>query len=148
MERENLMSDQYKELHDLNIKIGTAEDKADRSFFDSLLATAFAFRRRTGQVVDREVYLNDLPQGASRGRVTNIEAIMLTSDNRAVVMCLVTFNDTGEVFHNLRLFVRERPDNPWQLLAWANEEIKIPKGSGQTTAAAGTAGTISTGDRP
>jgi hypothetical protein len=141
MERENLMSDQYKELHELNIEIGKAEDKADRAFFDSLLATVFAFRRRTGQVVDREVYLNDLPRGAGRARATNIEAIMLISDNRAVVMCLVTFNDTGEVFHNVRLFVRGRPDNPWQLLAWANEEIKIPK-------AAGTAGTISTGDRP
>ena len=49
------------------------------------------------------------PRGAGRARVTNIETIMSISDNRAVVMCLVTFNDTGEMFHNVRLFVRGRP---------------------------------------
>ena len=79
--------------------------------------------------------------------MTNIEAITLISDNRAIVTCLVTFTVTGEVFHNVRLFVRERLNDPWQLLAWANEEIKIPNVPGQTAAAAGAAGTIPTEDR-
>ena len=60
------MSDQYKDLHDLNIEIGEAEDKPERTFFENRLATAFAFRRRTGEVVDRDEYLNTLARGADR----------------------------------------------------------------------------------
>ncbi|WP_276208515.1 hypothetical protein [Arthrobacter pascens] len=37
--------------------------------------------------------------------------------------CIVT--QEGKQYENFRLFVRESPEKPWKLLAWANEPMTL-----------------------
>jgi len=104
-------------LRALNLEIGEAESRGDRAFLEQLLAPAFAMRRASGAVVDRDAFLEEVQQSAERP--TAIQSINVLAQNRAVVMCIVIMD--GTAYANLRVFTRESPGHNWQLLAWANE---------------------------
>jgi hypothetical protein len=118
----------YDELRALNIEIGNAEARGDRSFFDDLLAPVFAMRRADGKRMDnREQFISGVVE--SSNRATEIQSITLFDLNRALVVCVVMM-ETAEgpkQFHNLRLFTRQSADGPWKLLAWANEPTSSPE---------------------
>ena len=111
----------YEELRLLNIRIGNAESRGDKRFFEELLAPAFAIRRADGRrVEDRKQFICAV---AKSGRRTTKVNSMSLEGNRAVVACVVEMEtaDGPKRFHNLRLFVRRSPRSAWKLLAWANE---------------------------
>jgi hypothetical protein len=113
----------FEWLRSTNIEIGNAETQGNKAFFEALLAPCLAFRRATGQVVDRPAFIAGISPSAKR--TTSIQSITLLENNRALVECTVTMEADGGAkrFHNVRLFVREGPSKPWKLLAWANEPI-------------------------
>jgi hypothetical protein len=116
------MPDDIQTLTDLNIQIGIEEPKgqAARPWFDRLIAEKFAFMRADKSMEDRGDFLNiGLKPGPARG--TRIDEIAIYG-NRAVVSCIVRMGE--KQYHNLRLFIREKEDAEWKLLAWANEEAK------------------------
>lgn len=111
------MNDDDQVLHELNVKIGDAENRGDRDWLAGILAPRLAFQRADDQKTadDQVAFLQKVKAGGKR--VTRIiEPIELYGD-RAIVKCIVTVE--GQEFHNLRLFVRR--DGSWKLLAWANE---------------------------
>jgi len=117
------MQSDHDWLRSTNIEMGNVETKGTKEFFEGLLAPAFAIRRAGGRVEDRDTFIAAVAPSAKR--TTDIGSITLFEVNRALIECIVTMEtDTGEErFHNVRLFVRERPSAPWCLLAWANEPI-------------------------
>ncbi len=118
----------FKDLEDLNIRIGVAESKRDQESYDWLagvIAPQFAFQRANPEktIDDREKFLEAVkplkPDAPKPGpRETKVESIEIYGD-RAVVVCVVTFG--GNKYHNLRLFVRR--EKQWRLLGWANERL-------------------------
>jgi hypothetical protein len=114
--------DDVEALRALNVEIGRAETRGDAAFFEELLAPAFAMRRADGKRLDdRVAFLAGVAESAERR--TDVDSISFVGQCRAVVDCVVAMETTeGERrFHNVRLFVRESPQAPWKLLAWANE---------------------------
>jgi hypothetical protein len=117
----------FKDLEDLNIRIGIEESKRDQESYDwfvGIIAPELAFKRadpkkpidnRCEFLKSVEPLKHDAPKPDSRE--TKVESIEIYG-NRAVVKCVVTFG--GSKYHNLRLFVRR--DNQWKLLGWANEQ--------------------------
>ena len=114
------MHTDFDRLAQLNIDIGSAESTGTSDFLDGVLAPAFAIRRATGIIDDRDTFLRKV--APSPRRVTEIHSISLLGNNRAVVECTVSMTSEGEArsYHNLRLFVRDDADQ-WKLLGWANE---------------------------
>lgn len=122
----NNKSIDYKDLQDLNIRIGAAESTRDQESYDWLadvIAPQLAFQRANPEktIDDRERFLKSVEPLKSdvskpEPRKTKIESIEIYGD-RAVVACVVTFR--GAKYHNLRLLVRR--EKQWRLLGWANE---------------------------
>jgi hypothetical protein len=121
------MPDDVDQLRELNIEIARAETRGDAAFFEELLAPAFAMRRADGKRLDdRAAFLAGVAESAERR--TQVDSISFLGDCRALVECVVAL-DTPEGerrFHNVRVFVRESPQSPWKLLAWANEPSAPP----------------------
>ncbi|APX02015.1 hypothetical protein [Arthrobacter sp. QXT-31] len=113
------MKSDIDQLTEMNIRIGHEESAGTREYFEEkVLAAAFAMRRGlTGMVVDRTAFLDAVKPSPPRS--TRILSISLFGMNRATVNCIVT--QEGKQYENFRLFVRETPEKPWKLLAWANE---------------------------
>ena len=117
----------FKDLEDLNIRIGVAESTRDQQSYEWLagvIAPELAFQRANPEktINDRGEFLKLIkplkPDDPNPGsRETKVESIEIYGD-RAVVACVVTFG--GNKYHNLRLFVRR--ENQWRLLGWANED--------------------------
>jgi Domain of unknown function (DUF4440) len=114
------------ELRRLNAEIGARENSGRDAldYFNDLLAPAFAFRRASGDVVDRCAYLLALEAGGTRETDPASIEVVPFGDARAIVSCLVSMEVKGrrERFHNVRLFVRDA-QKKWRLLAWANERL-------------------------
>ena len=85
------------------------------------LAATFAFRRASGELVDRATFLESAAQ--SGPRTQTITSITLLGRDRALVTCVVSMPVKGAAgsFDHVRLFVREKDE--WKLLAWANERL-------------------------
>ena len=117
------MENDYEKLRALNIDVGRAETQGDKRFFATLLAHAFAMRRASGQLDDRDGFIAEVKQSGER--ITEIQSITLFEANRALVSCVVTMEtaEGARRFHNARLFTRPLPNGDWQLLAWANEPM-------------------------
>jgi hypothetical protein len=117
------MKTDIDELTELNIRIGQEESAGKREYFEEkVLAAAFAMRRGlTGGVVDRAAFLDAVKPSPPRS--TRILSVSLLGTNRATVNCIVT--QEGKQYENFRLFVRESPEKPWKLLAWANEPMAL-----------------------
>lgn len=113
----------FDQLFALNAKISQAEADGDKVFLDSILAPMLVFRRTDGTIVDRTAFLANVKPSAKRS--VEIESISFFGRYRALVTCVVTMevNGIAKRFHNLRLFMRGE-DISWELMAWANEEIK------------------------
>lgn len=116
-------------LKERNIEIGEAESRGDHAWLEDALAMKLAFQRanEARTIVGREEFLDAVASGPDRvtqDRVTQIESIHLYGD-RAVVTCIVTMKPGGEMYHNLRLFVRREEE--WKLLGWANEPYRSPR---------------------
>lgn len=120
------MNDDLATLRKINVDIGVAESVGDRARLNEILASRFAFRRASGQLVNREEYLDKVAPSPQRG--TRVDELAIFGD-RAVVMCVV--EQDGVHYHNIRLFVREGGE--WRLLGWANERT----GQFEPNAAAG-----------
>jgi Domain of unknown function (DUF4440) len=115
----------YEELRTLNVKIGNAETRGDKRFFEDLLAPAFAIRRAGGKRIEtREQFISAVAKSARR--TTEVQSISVFIANRALVACIVTMEmpEGPTRFHNLRLFTRSSPRSQWKLLAWANEPVE------------------------
>lgn len=116
------MSTDHESLEATNVEIGNAETRGDKSYFEDLLASSFAFRRVTGVVVDRKQYIDAVAPSAPR--TTNVRSITFAGKARAIVSCVVTMEVQGakKDFDNLRVFIRS-DEGRWRLLAWANEAV-------------------------
>lgn len=112
-------------LKKLNIEIAAAEDRGDRKWLASILASELSFRRANGVVVGKEQFLKDVKSRAATK--TEVEEITIYGKSRAVVTSIVTVKMDGQdkAFHNVRLFIKE--DNKWKLLGWANEPVAMNK---------------------
>jgi hypothetical protein len=121
------MSEQYAdELVRLNQRVPIEENAKNRLFFEDLLAPAFAFRRASGALDTREMFLLSVPdaKGERSCDPDSIEVRVLGT-RRAIVTCVVMVKNEDasvERFHNVRLFVKGSDDR-WKLLAWANERV-------------------------
>jgi hypothetical protein len=108
----------------LNDEIPTRETNGSAAesyeFFDGLLASEFAFMRKTGKVVGRDGFLTGLAAGAERQQ--DVLEVSRFGQRRVMIECVVHFIASTEKFHNLRLFVQV-DDGSWKLLAWANEQM-------------------------
>jgi hypothetical protein len=120
------MADDASELRRINEEIGGKEADGDSQFFLKLLASEFAFRRASGAVVDALAFLKGIGDGKPRQSAV-VEPIQVFGD-RAIVECVVTLGDGKDAkrYHNLRMFVRATANESWQLLGWANEEVRAP----------------------
>ena len=112
------------DLRQLNLDIANAENDGAKPFFEPLLASAFAFRRANGAVVDRQGFLEALKAGGDRSTEPDSIRIMPLGNSRALVTCVVSMGppDQRKRFDNARLFARDEKQQ-WRLLAWANEAI-------------------------
>lgn len=109
-------------LRELNRLIGIKEDVGDRTFFDALLAPAFAMSRANGVNETRESFLNSLtPARGEKRRKTTVTKAQVLGQMHAAVDCLV--EQDGKQFENHRIFIRSSARSPWKLLAWANELV-------------------------
>lgn len=108
-------------LAKINREIPLRENAGDRSYFEARLAPSFVIRRAVGGVVDsRARFLKKLTKGGDPRRSRFKDAHLLIGKERAISLCMVARGD--QLFHNLRLFVRDpRAPEGWLLLAWANE---------------------------
>jgi hypothetical protein len=115
------------ELVDLNERMIEAENSGAMPeahvFFEGLLATAFAFRRASGEVLDRDGFLGALDSGGDRS-LDRASEVQLLGTSRALVTCVVrmTVGGVSRRFDNARLFARDSEGN-WRLLGWANERL-------------------------
>ena len=108
------------DLRQLNGQFPLKENTGDRLFFESRLAPVFAFRRASGALDSREMFLLSLAPGGKRGcDPTSIEVIPL-GRSRALVNSIVTID--ADRFHNSRLFIKDAVGR-WVVLAWANERL-------------------------
>ncbi len=110
-------------LRDLNVAIGDAEARGDRSFFEVLLAPAFCMVRPDGlRFDDRTAFLSALQAGPRRR--TRVESVV-TYDNRAVVTCTVAKGEGADaaVHRNIRILSRPDPVSAWQLVSWVTEPV-------------------------
>jgi hypothetical protein len=118
------MSSDVTALHDLNVEI--REDARDVDFFELHLAEAFTMRRATGVFVNRKEFIDQRvePMEATAPnvqRVTDIEAVTMLGDERAVVTCTVVLGENR--FHNVPIFTKSGLDGGWQVLGWANSKL-------------------------
>ena len=95
-----------------NADITAAENAGDLEKLGNYVASALAFQRRDGTVVDRQGFLAAKPGS----REMSIESVRVFG-HRAVVTCVI--RDGNMITHNIRLFTRI--DDDWKLLGWANE---------------------------
>ena len=115
------------DLARLNILIIDAENAGAtidaHAFFEGILAQSFAFRRASGQVVDRAGFLDALASGGDRVADGGTHHFLLGS-SRALTTCVVrmTVDGASRRFDNARLFARDA-EGAWKLLAWANEPL-------------------------
>jgi hypothetical protein len=112
------------DLRDLNVAIGDAEARGDRSFFEALLAPVFCMVRPDGlRFDDRTGFLAALQPGPRRR--TRVESVV-EHDNRAVVTCTVAKGDGADaaVHRNIRTFSRPGPAARWQLVSWVTEPVE------------------------
>jgi Domain of unknown function (DUF4440) len=119
------MQDDERELRQINVEMATMENAGDRAWFDGVLASRLAFQRADPDrtVDDRVAFLQKVKsEDPPKDRQTDPESVEVRLyGSRAVVSCIVTMTDKGELkaFHNLRLFIKE--GGQWKLLGWANE---------------------------
>ena len=121
------------DLRRLNEEFPLKENAGDRMFFETRLASVFAFRRASGALDSREMFLLSLAPVLDEKKKRacdpkTIEVAPLPGASRFLVHCVVTIG--ADSFHNTRLFVKDAVGR-WQLLAWANERSVI-SGSGKT----------------
>ncbi len=111
------------DLGSINHAIGDAEARADRGFFERLLAPAFSMTRPDGvRFDDRAGFLDALTLSSLRH--TRIDSTTVY-DNRAIVVCSVAKQDRdGTVQHrNIRIFSRPTVGSAWQLVSWVTEPL-------------------------
>ena len=111
-------------LRELNVAIGDAEARGDRSFFEGLLAPAFSMVRPDGlRFDDRTSFLAALQPGPRRR--TRVDAVV-TYDDRAVATCTVAKGEGADaaVHRNVRVFSRPGPATAWQLVSWVTEPVE------------------------
>jgi Domain of unknown function (DUF4440) len=112
------------DLRQVNVAIGDAEARGDRSFFDRLLAPAFCMVRPDGlRFDDRTGFLAALQPGPRRR--TRVEGVV-THDHRAVVTCTVAKGEGPDAatHRNIRVFSRPGPGTAWQLVCWVTEPVE------------------------
>jgi hypothetical protein len=113
------MADEH-DLRQLNEQFPIKENAGDRLFFESHLAPVFAFRRASGALDSREMFLLSLAAGGKRACDPASIEITLLGKSRALVNCVVTSD--ADRFHNCRLFIKDLTGR-WLVLAWANERV-------------------------
>ena len=112
----------HDDLTELNREIAVRETVGDEYWFDDvLLADDFVMRPADLTSCDRAQFLARV--GASAKRRTENIVVAYRTDHTAIVTCTVrmVLDDGWAACRNARLFVRNRPDLPWRLLAWAND---------------------------
>jgi hypothetical protein len=109
-------------LKSINVDMAQAESSGSKAFFETLLATKFAFRRASGALEDRDGFLGGFKAGARRRCDPASVEVTPVGAARAFVTCVVEMEMEGgwKQFHNARLFVLDEARS-WRLLAWANE---------------------------
>lgn len=111
-------------LREINVAIGDAEARGDRTFFEVLLAPAFSMVRPDGlRFDDRATFLAALAPGPRRR--TRVDGVV-TYDDRAVVTCTVVKGEAAEAatHRNIRVFSRPGPATAWQLVSWVTEPVE------------------------
>ena len=120
------MSDLVAELTELNRAFATAEFAADGEFFRCHLADGLGFRRASGNVVDKVMFLKDLATPGNMNERLDAEQIEVLpcGDDLALCSVLIRFKGTrggtavDGVFRNTRVFVRR--DGVWRCALWFN----------------------------
>lgn len=123
-------------LRTLNLQIHTEEKRGSDGlgFFRELLDPTLRFRRASGVVVTREEYLIDLANPANRREqiepVGTIDCFVYENTAIASMLLRVTGSNAGApfggAFRNVRIFHRDRPDQPWRLKMWFNDKVPDP----------------------
>jgi hypothetical protein len=125
--KEGIAMDGEDALVKLNHDIAAQETAGERKWFEDLLAPQFAMRRASLEYATGEEFLAKVAASAER-RTDNI-VIAHSTGRTSVVTCTVQMRQadkTWAAYNNVRLFTRDSPDQPWQLLAWANESAGNP----------------------
>lgn len=115
-----------RELIELNIKIGEAEQQRDRrsEFFENLLSKQLIFRRANGKVVGKKDFLTSLQEPNPFTDRKSLDIEVTPQGDRALVTLVVkTKSPKGEEgrYRNIRLFTRT--DDEWQLEFWYNYDL-------------------------
>jgi hypothetical protein len=110
------------DLEQLNEQIPAEENRANRLFFEERLAPVFAFRRASGVLDNRDMFLLSTKKAEKdedvRTSVAGSIRITRLGNKRALVHCLVKIG--SKTYENTRLFILDATGR-WRLLAWANE---------------------------
>jgi hypothetical protein len=124
------------DLETLNREIADAERRGrdqDVAFLRSVLADGLRFRRANGSMVDRETFLDGVPdRDYANGHLTISDlAVVFNEDRLAVVTLLVdargrnTATDTAieGTFRNIRIF-SQPPEGGWLCEMWFNAPVE------------------------
>ena len=117
-----------RELRDLSIQMGEAEQQRHEMFFATLLSDTLTFRRSNGTIVGKEAFLKDLMNPANTfDSLESDDIVVEIYEGVATVTLIVRTSGMREgrpfdgVFRNIRIFVREpNKQPPWQLHCWFN----------------------------
>src|SRR5687767_4391147 len=113
-----------KELKEININIGEAEENGKIDFFENLLADELIFRRANGNITTKQSFLYDLKPGAFHKLVTEVQEVKTRGDYAVVQVKVVAKRTTEESegeYLNIRSFVKRNGD--WKLITWLNTKI-------------------------
>ena len=107
------------ELVRINKQIGEAEQEADETFLRRVLADELVFRRASGKVVSKEVFLADLPNNKFERVPENINVTF--DEERKTALVSLVVHALGSEFKNLRVF--QRREAGWQCIVWFNTKL-------------------------
>ena len=120
-------------LREINLVLNAAENEGNTHILEEHLCTStveggmrrplLAIRRATGVCDGADTFLAKVREGGDRLMILNTLQVQILGRFRALVTCIV--ETKGKRYHNVRLFVRDDPNQQqWKLLGWANEEIE------------------------
>jgi hypothetical protein len=108
-------------LIELNDLILQAEEAGLKNDLEPLLADGFSIVRSKGEKVERQAFLDAVPDNANRGR-SAVQHNVYRVGQCAVYTCIVTTTQNPDRtpnhgrFWNTRLFIRE--NEKWRCLTW------------------------------
>lgn len=120
------MSDIKQELIEINKNIGKAELERDKCFLSKILSEDLQFRRISGKVVTKQIYLNDLESAENTYDYNHSEDIevLLTGENTALVSLRVWAKGKKSnipfdgIYRNTRVFIKQQGE--WKCFLWFN----------------------------